>query len=197
MLSSFSSSFLCNSSIITGTGTAHSATHTQAHGLEACKRHPHPLAPRASTARCPPPPSIVLLHDAFYGEGIMNLEGETLLAAFIARSWPRLRAEFVFFLPNHLPGVDAGRKRIRRRARLVFVELLLSGEGVSCLVRVAIKVLSDDAITLSLLRGERSWIDSFRHFWLPGSQQTSCRDASASCSRLLHVARVGRCVDGA
>ena len=55
------------------------------------------------------------------------MEGETLLAAFIARSWPRLRAESVFFLPNHLPGVDAG-----SGSEDVPGLSLLRGEGVSC-----------------------------------------------------------------
>ena len=38
----------------------------------------------------------------------MILEGVARPISRFARFWPRLRAEAGFFLPNHLPGVEAG-----------------------------------------------------------------------------------------
>ena len=55
-----------------------------------------------------------------------NLRGEAFFTAAFARAWPRLRAEAVFFLPNHLPGVEAGGE-----SEDVPALALLSGDGAS------------------------------------------------------------------
>ena len=63
--------------------------------------------------------------DASGGQQHEHLEGERLLASTLVRAWPRLRAESVFFLPCHLPGVDAGSSEVPDD------EPLLSGDGAS------------------------------------------------------------------
>ena len=63
------------------------------------------------------------LHLSDHQKAPQKRVGDTDCAAVFVRAWPRARAEAVFFLPNHLPGVDAAEDD---------VEQALSRDGASC-----------------------------------------------------------------